>query len=111
MTIDAHAHACGELHNIDGIMKYLSDNKLDKIVLCPGEPNNTKNRNVPMISTLIKSSSLGYRFNRVIRLATSLSGVAKHIDNQNEAIACLANDYPDKIMPALVHFHNMKVML
>ena len=100
MIIDAHAHACGELHNIDGILKYLANNQLDKIVLCPGESEQTKNRKVPMISNIIHSSGLGYGFNNVIRLATSLSGVAKYIDKQNQIIACLANDYHEKIIQA-----------
>jgi len=40
LVIDTHAHACGELGTIEGIMAYLQSNSLDKIVLCIGEPNN-----------------------------------------------------------------------
>lgn len=98
--IDAHAHACGELCSIDGIMEYLERNNLSKVVLCPGEPDNTKNRAVPMISNVFKSPHLGYRFNKVICLATRLSGVTKHIDSQNQAIAKLASTHPDKIIQA-----------
>ena len=100
MIIDAHAHACGELYNIDGILNYLTNNKLDMIVLCPGEINCVKNRKIPMISDIMQSSHLGYGFNKVIRIATGISGVAKHIQKQNQSIACLAKSYPDKIIQA-----------
>jgi len=100
MIIDGHAHACGELHNINGILTYLSNNQIDKVVLCPGEPNSTKNRKVPMVSEIINNSNIGYGFNKVIQLVTSISGVAKHIDAQNEIIACMANEYPEKIIQA-----------
>lgn len=100
MIVDAHAHACGELHNLGGIENYIDNNKLDKLVLCPGEPKSIKNRSVPMICNIVKSENLGYRFNHIISLVTQLSGVSKSIDKQNEIISLLAKSNLNKIVQA-----------
>lgn len=43
MIIDGHAHACGKYNSADKIIKYLDLHEIDKVILCPGEPGNSKN--------------------------------------------------------------------
>lgn len=100
VIIDAHAHACGELSNVNGILHYLDSNGLEKIILCPGEPNTKKNRNVPMISNRVHNPHLGFYFNKIIRTVTLLSQVSKHIDSENKRVMAYAKEYPDRILQA-----------
>ncbi len=100
MIIDAHAHACGELNTIEGITFYLKRNKLDKIVLCPGEQNSKKNYPVPMLSDKLPTAKMGYWFNKVIRRVVKLSGVADTLHEQNTAIAHMAKANPSQILQA-----------
>lgn len=39
MIIDGHSHACGYFNTIELIRKNMTENKLDRIVLFPGEPD------------------------------------------------------------------------
>ena len=100
MIIDAHAHACGELGSLEGIIFYLKRNALDRIVLCPGEHNSKKNYPVPMIANVFPTAKIGYGFNRVIRRVVKLSGVADTLHEQNMAIAEMAKAKPSQILQA-----------
>lgn len=98
MAIDAHAHACGELGTINGIMSYLHRNELSKIVLCPGEQNSRHNYPMPLIADAISSQKIGYGFNWIIQRVVRLSGVAKTLDEQNKYISSLTQKYPNQIL-------------
>jgi len=100
MRIDAHAHACGELNNIEGILRYLSKNKLEKIVLCPGEHNSKKNYPLPMVADIFPTQAVGYGLNRMIRFVTKVTKAAEFIDVQNQSIAALSKNYPQIILQA-----------
>lgn len=98
MIIDGHAHACGVYLTEDSIKKYLSANRIDMVVLSGGEPNSNKNYAYPMLSNIFRGEKLGYFFNKIICKVTRLNNVAKHIEEQNEIVARLAEKVPDKII-------------
>lgn len=98
--IDGHAHACGCYHNAESTISYLNAHQIDKVILCPGEPNSMKNYNLPMLSKLFHSYRLGYVINKIICFIISIKGVAKHIDEQNRIVGNMARLYPNKIIQA-----------
>ncbi|PKM49095.1 MAG: hypothetical protein CVV02_17660 [Firmicutes bacterium HGW-Firmicutes-7] len=98
MVIDGHAHACGKYLNVDSIEKYLFEHRIDKVVLCGGEPNSCKDYSYPMLSTIFKGENLGYFFNKIICKVTKISHAATHIDEQNEAVYKLACELPEKVV-------------
>lgn len=100
MIIDGHAHACGAYYSKKSITNSLKEQHIDMIVLCPGEPNSDKSYSYPMLSEKIKSSNLGFIFNRIICFTTKLTGVAKHIDEQNKYVYELAKSFPKQIIQA-----------
>jgi len=100
MIIDGHAHACGRYNNGENIIKYLDLNRIDKIVLCPGEQGSTKNYSYPMLSEIFKSGKLVYFLNKVICFATKMSGVANHIDEQNKVVYDISRENPQRIINA-----------
>lgn len=50
MIIDGHAHACGEFLTCNSVEAYLAKHKIDKVILCGGEPGSSKNYGYPMLS-------------------------------------------------------------
>jgi len=100
MIIDGHAHACGKYNNADNIIEYLDLHGIDKVVLCPGEPKSSKNYSYPMLADIFKSSNLVYFLNKVICLATKISGVSNHIDEQNKVVYNISRPYPERIVNA-----------
>ncbi len=84
MIIDGHAHACGAYLTTENIEKYLVAHEIDKVVLCGGEPNSSKNYAYPMLSNLFKGQRLGYFFNKIICRVTMINYVANNIDEENE---------------------------
>ena len=98
MIIDGHAHACGVYGTEESILKYLDDHKIDKVILCAGEPNSSKNYNYPMMSNIFKNDKLGYLINKIISVVVKFSGAAKYVDEQNEYIYELSKKNPEKII-------------
>ena len=86
MIIDGHAHGCGVYGTEENILNYPEIYKIDKVVLCAGEPNSSRNYKYPMISNIYKGYKTGYVFNNIIGVAVMLSGIAKYIDEENEYI-------------------------
>ena len=100
MIIDGHAHACGHYQDAQSTINYLKTHQIDKVILCPGEPNSRKNYSVPMLSNLFHGPNLGYTFNKIICFVTGIKGVAKHIDEQNNIVGNMAKLHPDEIIQA-----------
>lgn len=100
MRIDGHAHASGELWQWSGIQNYLQKNHLNYIVLCPGERGNSKSRGLPMVADVFQSDKVGFLFNKLIGLATKLTGAAKHLEKQNRELGELCKKHPDQLLQA-----------
>lgn len=100
MIIDAHAHFCGELSQIKGILHYMKSNTLKRIVLCPGEHHSKRGYPLPMFTDLIPSEAIGYTFNKIIRRMVALTGMAEAIDEQNRQLGLLSREYPEQILHA-----------
>lgn len=98
MVIDGHAHACGKYLNVESIEKYLFEHRIDRVVLCGGEPNSCKDYSYPMLSAIFKGENLGYFFNKIICKVTKISHAATHIDEQNEAVYKLACELSEKVV-------------
>lgn len=100
MRIDAHAHASGALYHYEAIHSYLLKNKLDKIVLCPGEDGSTKTRGLPMVSNIIKSDKVGLVFNKIIKTVIKITKVGEHLDKGNRNLGELCKQYPQRLLQA-----------
>lgn len=100
MIIDGHAHACGTYLTPENIEKYLVTHGIDKVVLCGGEPNSSKNYVYPMLSNLFKGQRLSYVFNKIISRVTKISNAANNIDEQNEFVYNLSCQLPQKVINA-----------
>lgn len=98
MKIDGHAHACGVYLTSESIEKYLSEHKIDKVILSGGEPGSSKSYAYPMLSRLFKGEKLSYFFNKIICRVTKLNHVAEHIDEQNKIVADLAERMPEYVI-------------
>jgi predicted TIM-barrel fold metal-dependent hydrolase len=96
--IDGHAHACGMFLNSDNVVKYLNKNNISKIVLSAGEPNSTKVYSLPYLAKIFKNSALIYFNNMFTALIISLTKMNTHIDEGNEKVALMAEEYPQYIM-------------
>lgn len=97
MIIDGHAHACGSYNGVESIEKYLIQHKIDKVVLCGGEPNSKKDYSYPMMSNLFTGEKLGYIFNRIIRKVTALHNLSQQIDEQNQFVYEISKELPNQV--------------
>lgn len=100
MIIDGHAHACGIYSNGDSVIKYLDLHGIDMVVLCAGEPESNKNYNFPMLADIFKSVNLVYFLNKIICLASKISRVFNHVDEQNKVVYHISREHPQRIVNA-----------
>lgn len=96
--IDGHAHACGMLLNTDDVIRYLQDNDIDRIILTAGEPNSNKVYNLPNLAKIFKNSSLIYFNNKLTSFIIKVSKMYNHIDEGNDKVALMAEEFPEYIM-------------
>ncbi len=93
MIIDAHGHACGEYLNKDSILKSITQNEINKVILFPGELNSSKT-----YSFRKPKSDVLIIFNKIIRIVTRLTGATKKISDGNRYVWNLKRQMPDKII-------------
>ncbi|BBF44924.1 hypothetical protein lbkm_3664 [Lachnospiraceae bacterium KM106-2] len=100
MTIDGHAHACGIYLTEDTMLKYMKLHKIDKILLCGGEPNSRKDYSYPMLSKVFRGERLGYLFNKIIHLLIKKNHLAQRLDEQNKLVYHYARHLPEQVINA-----------
>ena len=100
MIIDGHAHACGNYFDEKRILTELKKEKIDMVVLCPGEANSKRNYIYPMLCSLTKNYDICYKVNKFIQFAIKTSKMAEHTGDENKRIYELAKLHPDKIIQA-----------
>jgi predicted TIM-barrel fold metal-dependent hydrolase len=98
MIIDGHAHACGEFLHVENVVRILDANRVDKIVLVPGEMNSEKNYNLPELARLFPSRDVVAWTNAVTKLAISLTRAARHVDDGNRYVHTFVQACPDRII-------------
>ncbi len=96
--IDGHAHACGMLIDTEGVCKYRKDNHVDRVLLCAGEPGSKKIYKLPNLAKVFQSSRLIYINNAFTSLIIRISKMNEYIDQGNEKVALMAEEYPEYIM-------------
>lgn len=96
--IDGHAHACGMLLNTNEVLNYMNANNIDKIILSAGEPNSQKVYRLPYLAKVFTSSKLIYANNALTAMIIGISKMNTHIDQGNEKVALMAQEYPEYIM-------------
>jgi len=94
MRIDAHGHACGEYVTLETINKKLDENKIDKVVLFPGEVGNEKISNIRDS----KNKEVLYFSNIVGEIYGRFVDIPKKINFGNSYVHYLKLLAPDKII-------------
>ncbi len=98
MTIDGHAHACGEYLQTESILHQLNTNHVDKVVLVPGELNSSKTYSLPNLGRIFPKRNTFIAINRIMKIAIALSRAAKHIYEGNETVHKMASEFPERIV-------------
>ncbi len=98
MIIDGHAHACGEFLHAENVVRILDANRVDKIILVPGEMNSEKNYSLPELAKLFPARDVVAWTNAMTKLAISLTGAARHISDGNRYVHSFVQAYPDRII-------------
>jgi len=70
----------------------------DKVILVPGELNSSRNYGLPELAKIFPKRNVVLVTNWMSRIAISISGAAKHIDEGNAYVNTLALQYPDRII-------------
>jgi uncharacterized protein len=94
MKIDAHGHACGEYVTTDHLVKKLNENKLDKVVLFPGETGSHKVEKVgdhKHKEVLYFTNIIGTFFGKFLNLSPK-------IDRGNAYVYQMQQDCPERIV-------------
>jgi predicted TIM-barrel fold metal-dependent hydrolase len=98
MIIDCHAHACGDYLHTLKIIQQLDANGVDKVILVPGELNSSRNYRLPELGRIFPKRNAVLVTNWMTKVAISVSGAAKHIDEGNARVHELASQYPERII-------------
>lgn len=88
MIIDGHGHACGDYLNYESIVRYLTINNVDYVVLVPGQPNSKKTYKFHE-KAYINNKEVLNGTNKLIKFATGLTNSKRHIPHENEKINML----------------------
>ncbi|ADL05246.1 amidohydrolase family protein [Lacrimispora saccharolytica] len=96
--IDGHAHACGMFLHTNEVLSYMKENHIYKIILTAGEPNSKKIYKLPYLAKVFHDSKLIYITNILTAILIRFSKLNKHIDQGNEKVALMAQNFPDYIM-------------
>ncbi len=89
MIIDGHSHACGNLLTVQGILKTLDENGVDKVVLVPGELNSEKEYALPNLAARFPKHNVVKLTNYMTRLVMMLTNKVKDIPAGNEFVYSL----------------------
>ena len=98
MIIDAHAHACGIFLNGKDIIEILDANRVDKVVLVPGELESTKNYSMPDLAARFPNTDVVILTNLLTKVVIGVSGTAKQIEAGNDYVYSLAAGFPERII-------------
>ncbi|RJQ31560.1 MAG: hypothetical protein C4562_05840 [Actinobacteria bacterium] len=113
MIIDGHAHACGEFLVAENIIKILDNNKVEKVVLVPGELDSKKTYFLPDLGKWFPKKDVQSIVD-VIIIKNVIPAVraTRHIDAGNQYLFSLAQKYPDQIIQffwaLLAKYNNLK---
>ncbi len=98
MIIDIHAHACGENSTTEGILKNLTANNADKIVLVPGQLGSHKTYRLPNIASWFPNREVVKLTNMMTKIVIRLTGeMKKVITLGNESVFQMHQAYPNTI--------------
>lgn len=100
MMMDAHAHACGKLLTEEGVLTYLEENGIEKIILCGGEPGSRRNYPYPLLSNVMGEERAVRIINGMIKKVITKAGYAKQLDRENERVWKMAQNLPGRVYNA-----------
>lgn len=97
MIIDGHAHAAREFSNIETLIKELSINGVDKVVLCPSLKNRTNIPNPPSFFKGKRERDVKKLFagNPII---TFICSILKQQGDSNEFVHTIQQQAPDRVI-------------
>jgi uncharacterized protein len=98
MIIDGHAHACGNLLTTDGILKALDENRVDRVVLVPGELGNDKEYALPNLAARFPKKNVVKLTNYMTRLVMMLTNKVKDIPAGNDYVYNLKTQANDRVI-------------
>ncbi len=98
MIIDGHAHACGDFLVSERILQTLDANRVERVILVPGELHSDRTYKMPDLAGLFPNYEVVSLTNRLTRVVIFLSKTDRQIDPGNEYVAKLAREHPDRIV-------------
>jgi predicted TIM-barrel fold metal-dependent hydrolase len=98
MIVDGHAHACGELLTLDGLLRALDTNGVDRVVLVPGEHASSRSYPLPDLARLLPGREVAGVTNAVTMAVVRLKRAARHLDGDNAMVAEYARVRPDRVV-------------
>jgi predicted TIM-barrel fold metal-dependent hydrolase len=98
MIVDGHAHACGELLTLDGLMRALDANGVDRVVLVPGEHASSRSYSLPDLARVLPGREVAGVTNAVTRAVVRLKRAAQYLDGDNAMVADFAQARPDRVV-------------
>jgi len=101
LVIDGHAHACGEYLTSESIIRCLDQNKVDKVVLVPGELNSAKTYGLSDIASYFPNANVVKFSNLVSWLVIRLAKTIDQIPAGNQLVFELARQCPERVMQFL----------
>jgi predicted TIM-barrel fold metal-dependent hydrolase len=97
MIIDAHAHACGPFLKAENLIRVLDENRVDLVLLTPGQKDLEKEYNLPDLGKMFPNRDVVAITNAMTRLVTKLNGTLGQIEEGNANVYKLAQRCPDRI--------------
>ena len=98
MIIDSHAHACGNFLTVDNILSTLDKNRIDKVILIPGELYSDRDYNIPNIAKFFPKTDVVRFTNTATKFIMKLTGKLEEIEKGNEYVYSLVKKNPDRLI-------------
>lgn len=98
MIIDGHSHACGNHLTVQGILKALDENGVDKVVLVPGELNSDKEYALPNLAARFPKKNVVKLTNYMTRFVMMLTNKVKDIPAGNDYVYNLKTQANDRVI-------------
>jgi uncharacterized protein len=98
MIIDGHAHASGDYLTPESIIKNLDDNKVDLVILSPGELNSNTTYKIPNIAEVFPAKNVAKVTNAMTQIVTRLTHAIDTIAAGNEYVYDLTEKCRNRVL-------------
>jgi uncharacterized protein len=101
LIIDGHAHACGDYLTAESTLRHLDQNKVDKVVLVPGELNSDRTYELSNIASYFPNVNVVKFLNLISWLMIRLTKAVDQIPAGNQYVFGFARQCPERVIQFL----------